>query len=1005
MVLLSAIALLSLSVVVVAQEDVEIFVDASSGDDDADGSSASNAVRSVDRALELVANVPRPLRGHVHVNLSGMFLGESIRPRQRHYEGTSSKQRLVFRTNPDDEKQARLCHGVPLKFERASDLDEENANLDGLGLDPEVTDKLWIAAPHPSLTQELAAAASSFRWADADCRDGRAAPPVLTVGGRCMTRAREPNLPPPTTPAPPFGETRDAWLRTVDASTDSGRFAFDPDDRPSIDLASDADWDGGEVTAHAFPRYDWYDARLAVTGDRSEDSEHFYTNTRQRGPGSMTDDFVVEAGTRYYLEGSSAYLDAPGEYFVDLANDGRVLFYPPEGFDDPTSDVVDAVLSLYDKPVLLLDDEYIPGAFVMFENLQVEGGRTHLAVVDHNNCVEFNGCTFVNAGHDAAVVRGHHCYFKNNVFRGIGGSAMHLSDTRNLDEDGPDYALLESGNVVVNNVVEDYARTCRHYSEAVVLGGFGAIVANNHVMGGPAPAIGVAGRGAGGLRILHNVFTRTADGAYDTGVVHLRADSPMDRGTEIAYNVFARNGVSKEPCHRMTNCVVADVYLDGAGGLSVHGNVFLKDKVKQPAVEGDDVKDTSEDEDEGEMESMSEDEDEMEDEEENDAGYEEEDDAYEEEEEEDERRRAQETTKKMSHYSTIQWFAVYANGGADVKVYENVFVGPNAEGYSGAKRGALYMDRAALFVQTSANTLLVDEDACGHTGVCADDEYYGAMRDQQWSTGDWSRAFPELRRYRMPDPGSDWYCADEPSCPLAPWNNTVSCNAGSGTDPDEMPYEHRAVWPTDDYSDLSGAAEEGANVPDRSEALGEFGNRVLGATGAGVSEADVDSFWMTGSMDDLLALAKRVAAAAEAEPPHCRRGLRKFATRPDLAGPGNNACAGKWTKGVHVCDPCETANCAARDPPRADRCSCTDVDDHKRMHKEFVGGFLKRGKRRRRGGGGGDARAAPDAPPEATARIAPAPMAEAEDGDGTTNFLVKEGKTRRRRRKRGGISS
>ena len=51
----------------------------------------------------------------------------------------------------------------------------------------------------------------------------------------------------------------------------------------------------------------------------------------------------------------------------------------------------------------------------------------------------------------------------------------------------------------------------------------------------------------GGFKVLHNVFIHVSDGSYDDGAIHWVAESPMERGTEVAYNIFFRNGISKEP--------------------------------------------------------------------------------------------------------------------------------------------------------------------------------------------------------------------------------------------------------------------------------------------------------------------------------------------------------------------------------------------------------------------------------------------------------------------------
>ena len=58
--------------------------------------------------------------------------------------------------------------------------------------------------------------------------------------------------------------------------------------------------------------------------------------------------------------------------------------------------------------------------------------------------------------------------------------------------------------------------------------------------------------------------------------------SPMERGTEVSYNIFFRNGVSRELCNAETSCYQADVYMDDStGAMTINGNIMIKDKVLQ----------------------------------------------------------------------------------------------------------------------------------------------------------------------------------------------------------------------------------------------------------------------------------------------------------------------------------------------------------------------------------------------------------------------------------------
>lgn len=257
------------------------------------------------------------------------------------------------------------------------------------------------------------------------------------------------------------------------------------------------------------------------------------------------------------------------------------------------------------------------------------------------------------------------------------------------------------------------------------------------------------------------------------------------------------------------------------------------------------------------------------------------------------------------------WVGILINGGADVSVYENAFLGP----VDGSTNGAIYNDKASLFIQTCGGTIWPDGEECGNTGVCAGDKFYSTMRKYDYLTSPWIDAFPELEIYdATPDSGSDYFCANTRSCPMAAWNNTVACNSGVGSN---RILSSRAIWPSDNESSQSGEAVEGVTVPPRNSALAEYGNKA----GTTFSE-DIDSIESAG-MTSVLELAKRISLAAEASPPSCAEGTRSSATRSNLAGRGRNPCTNLWaSNGIQSCDPCEINTCAPRDLPSDGQCSC-----------------------------------------------------------------------------------
>ena len=271
-------------------------------------------------------------------------------------------------------------------------------------------------------------------------------------------------------------------------------------------------------------------------------------------------------------------------------------------------------------------------------------------------------------------------------------------------------------------------------------------------------------------------------------------------------------------------------------------------------------------------------------------------------------------------FAKVKWLGILFNGGADTLVYENVFFGPE----DGQSNGAIYRDQAAFYEQTSGGTYWPDGKSCGNTGICEDDEFYKTMRKYKYTKDPWKSVFPELLTYdAKPDKGSKWYCANTRSCPLASWNNTVVCNAAVGSN---RQLANRVIWPSDPESDESSEAEEGVNVPKRSKAVIERGNKPGSFFDETIESVDVIE---KKGMQSCLSLAKRIAEAGEATQNNCDTGTRPGATRIELAGRFNNLCTESWAvNGLDSCDPCEgTQFCAPRDlSPSLCACGSTFPD-------------------------------------------------------------------------------
>lgn len=140
----------------------------------------------------------------------------------------------------------------------------------------------------------------------------------LFVDGRRQPAARYPNL-------APDGDPRQGWLFVRPPARDeewlgNARFGIRPGDLPPF---GDPAGIVAHVTGGAMPGAQWGSDTLPVL---SVDRDRGLIQT------GGTSYFYTGAGSRYFLSGSEAFLDAPGEWWFDRQG-GRVILIAPPGID------------------------------------------------------------------------------------------------------------------------------------------------------------------------------------------------------------------------------------------------------------------------------------------------------------------------------------------------------------------------------------------------------------------------------------------------------------------------------------------------------------------------------------------------------------------------------------------------------------------------------------------------------------------------------------------------
>ena len=343
----------------------------------------------------------------------------------------------------------------------------------------------------------------------------------LTYGGAPMTLARWPN---------------DDFVKVADLPQGPKGPTFTYADERISRWAGEADPHGMGYWAH-----DW--AACAIAFTKIDPATKTIT---QRLPGS---NYGFRKGGRWYGYNLLCELDAPGEYYVDRQG-GRLYFWPPAL---PANGVGEVSVCVDLLRLSNVTNVTLRG--LVFENgrgcaLRVEGGAD-VAVV---------GCTIRNMGGSAVEIR-------NGVRHRVAGCELaHLGNGGVGVWAGDASTLTQSGHVIDNNHITDYARFCLTYGAAVQIGGCGNRVSHNLIHDGPHVAVLFGGReNVMEYNEVHSVCLTSGEmGAFYTG-----------RDWTLVGNVINGNYVHDiyNPCQQRNRAIMLD---DGAAGIRMTSNLIVR---------------------------------------------------------------------------------------------------------------------------------------------------------------------------------------------------------------------------------------------------------------------------------------------------------------------------------------------------------------------------------------------------------------------------------------------
>ncbi len=261
--------------------------------------------------------------------------------------------------------------------------------------------------------------------------------------------------------------------------------------------------------------------------------------------------YGLSKAARFAVVNIPEELDAPGEYWIDIAS-SRAYVWPPETVSAAAPEFI---VSLLAEPVISIER----GADVVIENLSIECGRGVGVRATGVTRVGINRCTFRNMGTNAIEVDGHDNEVGWCTFEDIGATGVSIS--------GGDRTLLTHANNRVHDCTfRRTGRTHPTYQPAVRLDGVGQTIANNHIENLPHAAIIFAGNEH---TIEFNDISRVLMQTGDCGAIYCGRDWTL-HGTVIRHNLFHDLPGSDA---RYQNAVYLD---DMASGIAVEGNIFVR---------------------------------------------------------------------------------------------------------------------------------------------------------------------------------------------------------------------------------------------------------------------------------------------------------------------------------------------------------------------------------------------------------------------------------------------
>jgi len=279
--------------------------------------------------------------------------------------------------------------------------------------------------------------------------------------------------------------------------------------------------------------------------------------------------FGISAGAPFYFYNVFEELDQPGEYYIDREN-GVLYLYPPQ---EPGQ--TEIMLSVLRENVIRVQN----GAYLTFKDFSVCGTRTDGVSLQGKNLM-LDGCKVYNTRKGAVTINGSMITVHNCEITGTGSFGIHA--------DGGDVqTLTESGNLIFNNYIHDWADVERTYQPGIQLAGCGHKASHNEICHAPHQAVAWEGnKHVMEYNDVYHVCYETSDcSAFYSGrsyswygnVIRYNYIHEVGAGTVFAHGIYWDDCLSGQTAYGniVQNTAHWGMLIGGGRDNVVENNIFI----------------------------------------------------------------------------------------------------------------------------------------------------------------------------------------------------------------------------------------------------------------------------------------------------------------------------------------------------------------------------------------------------------------------------------------------